>query len=81
MRPEPKIFSVYSNIPLYVVISDRRSRKYGIVLGSIEDLCRQLGIEYEEMETCTKFSAPKNRLQLFIEKLHFSRTYYSNDPI
>jgi len=80
MRPKLTIFSVYSNVPLEFTLIDKRSRKYGIIFGKVKDLCRQLGIEYEEMESCTRFYAPKNRLQLFVEKLHFSKTYYSHNP-
>ena len=32
------------------------------------------------LKTCYKYSAPRSRLQQFMEKLHFSLTKYSREP-
>ena len=81
MRPKPKTYSIYSRVPHDFVLFDKRSGKYGIVFGTVSDLCRQLGVEYEKLDKCTRFYAPKNRLQLFVEKLHFSKNFYSDEPL
>ena len=51
---------------------DRRYRTCGIVFGSIENVAQQYGIKMEELPFGLKLSAPRNRMQMFVEKLHFS---------
>jgi hypothetical protein len=59
---------------------DTRDQSYGIVFGRIRDVARQHGVRIKKLENCNEFSAPQLRLQLFIEKLHFSKTPYSSRP-
>ncbi len=71
---------VYSQISMNAELMDIRTYSYGIIFGTVEDLCRQYGIKYKQLERCVEFSAPRSRLQIFIEKLHFSRQSYSYNP-
>jgi len=79
-KVRPDIMSIYARISLYSEILDLRRGNAGLKFGIIIDICRQYGIKYEILENCIKYSAPKSRLQMFIEKLHFSLTPYSERP-
>jgi len=79
MNTPPNI-SVYSNVPLDLVLIDKRNRHKGISFGKVRDICAQYGIEYEEGPYSTRFYAPKTRLQMFVDKLHFSRSDYTEEP-
>jgi len=69
--------SIYSKIPLNKELMDRRIGFNGLRFGLLKDVCRQYGIKYEILNNCIKYTAPKSRLQMFVEKLHFSLTPYS----
>jgi len=56
---------------------DRRIRTNGIVFGNVEEVSKNLGITLVDTEDGLMASAPKNRLQLFCEKLHFSGIKFS----
>ena len=76
MRPEE--ISIYADIRLNKVLKDHRQWTYGFVFGTVEAIARQCGVKINDLGTCKEFTAPKNRLQLFVEKLHFSKTSYSS---
>jgi hypothetical protein len=71
---------LYADVDLNKNISDIRSNTYGQSFGTVGGICKQYGIKYRNVGNCIEFSAPKLRMQLFIEKLHFSRTKYSYKP-
>ena len=48
----------------------------GINFGSLEQVSKNLGIKMEIVESGLIFSAPRVRLQMFVEKLHFSMIGY-----
>ena len=73
---QPEI-SVFSKVLMTKALRDVRQGHYGDKFGTVADVCRQYGIKYKKLSNCIQFIAPKSRLQLFIEKLHFSRTPYS----
>ena len=75
--PKPQLNYVYSKISLDAELIDIRMDSYGIFFGKVEDLCRQYGVKHKQFDNCIGFYAPKSRLRLFIEKLHFSQTPYS----
>jgi len=72
---------IYSQVSENKTLMDRRPQTYGMIFGKVSDLCRQLGIDMTVLKNCIEFSAPKPRLQLFAEKLHFSLTPFSYDPM
>jgi len=73
---QPEI-SIFSQVLMTKELRDRRRGNYGDKFGTVASACRQYGIKYKKLSNCIQFTAPKGRLQLFIEKLHFSRTPYS----
>ena len=72
--------SIYSRASLHSTLKDVRPRTYGAIFGTVEGIARQYGVKITKLSTCYKFSAPKSRLQMFVEKLHFSKTPYSGHP-
>ena len=76
-RPE---LSVYARIPIKMQLLDCRKKTLRFTFGTVENICRQYGIKWEKMANCIKFTAPKSRLQMFVEKLHFARVGYSENP-
>lgn len=71
--------SIYINDRFDTVLKDTRIGHYGIVFGTIGSVCRQYGIKVAEVNGRIQLSAPKMRLMMLIEKLHFGRVrYYRN---
>lgn len=79
-EPKQQKHYIYSQISEDSELMDTRPHSYGIVFGNIKDVCRQYGIKYKVLARCIEFSAPRIRLQMFIEKLHFARRPYSKKP-
>lgn len=73
--------SIYSKVKLDIPLSDVRPTSYGLRFGSVRSICKQYGIKIVEHEGFTEFIAPKNRLQMLVEKLHFSMNKYSKKPL
>jgi hypothetical protein len=73
-------YSIYAKVSENTSLMDTRSYSFGCKFGKVKDVCRQYGIKYKKLDTCIEFTAPKLRLQLFIEKLHFARKQYSRSP-
>jgi len=68
---------IYASVNLDQMLIDVRSYTYGLKFGTVRDICNQFGIKITAMQKgVLEFSAPKLRMQMFIEKLHFSRTRY-----
>jgi len=80
MNEQPKNSSIYSSVPLTTDLRDVRSGRWGQKFGTVEAICKQYGIKCIKHPKYTEFTAPKIRLQLFLEKLHFSKTHYSKIP-
>jgi len=59
------------------VLIDRRLRSFGVVFGTLEAVARQYGVRIEDNGDYRICFAPKNRLQLFAEKLHFACVRFS----
>jgi len=56
---------------------NRKVQKYGdLEFGTISQVAKNLGIKMEIADGGLIFSAPKPRLQMFVEKLHFSLIRY-----
>jgi hypothetical protein len=81
--------SVYARVTKETVLKNLRFGGGGLLVGRVEDVARQYGIQIEEVQVedkkgrmvdWLKFTAPKGRLQIFAEKLHFSRTPYFSEP-
>jgi hypothetical protein len=48
----------------------------GMSFGTISQVAKNLGVKMKVVEKGLTFSAPKGRLQMFVEKLHFSMVGY-----
>jgi hypothetical protein len=68
-----KTASIYSKVNPEKEIFDLRLRTRGFSFGKISTLSSQYGINIEQNGSIFKFSAPKSRLQMFAEKLHFAQ--------
>jgi hypothetical protein len=55
------------------MLLDRRPLTNGIVFGTIENVAKQYGIKMKVNGDMYIYTAPKSRLQLFVEKLHFAK--------
>jgi len=73
--------SIYAKVSVNKMLSDFRPYTFGCTFGLVKDVCKQYGVKYRELENCVEFTAPKSRLQFFVEKLHFSRISYSTKPL
>ena len=71
---------LYSTESAKTVLMDKRQYTYGIVFGTIEKVASQYGVKMEQNSGYLKFTAPKMRLQMFMEKLHFAAQHYSFSP-
>ena len=77
MENKPTEISIYSRVDIDAILMDARAGKWGQKFGTVKDICRQYGIKCVSHGSYNEFIAPKTRIQLFMEKLHFSRTSYS----
>jgi len=76
MKEVEQNISVCAKVNLNQVLHDRRLGFVGIRFGTVEQICKQYGITYKQMPGHIEFSAPKLRLQMLIERLHFSKNKY-----
>lgn len=76
IEPKQEELTVYSKVALNKLLKDVRVNTYGFKFGTVESICKQFGIKYKVLSDCVEFKAPKLRLQMLIEKLHFSKTGY-----
>ena len=58
------------------VLKDQRGASHGIIFGTIEGIAKQYGVKMSMKGQAYVYTAPKNRLQLFVEKLHFARAQF-----
>ena len=69
----PEILKVGTFFPPNYNLIDQRMKRKGISFGTIEEAAKQYGIKMTIKDKMFIYSSPKNRLQLFVEKLHFAR--------
>lgn len=74
IKPDP---SIYSSVNLDKPLADFRPVTYGQKFGTPRHICKQFGIKIIDHGNYTQFTAPKPRLQMLIERLHFSKSNYS----
>ena len=71
MEKQPSL-SIWAQLGRGTVLTDLRTGTWGDTFGTVENVARQYGIKIEESDGGLVFSAPKTRLQMFVERLHFS---------
>ena len=73
---KPATLTLKAKVTPDTVLIDIRPYKRKFNFGTVKGLCKTFGIKMVEKEGYCEFSAPKNQLQLFLEKLHFSGTQH-----
>ena len=73
---KPSELKLFAKVSLTKQLYDVRPGRRGMSFGTVENVCRQYGISYKKTPSGFEFSAPKLRLQMLMEKLHFSRINY-----
>jgi hypothetical protein len=75
---KPEDAKVLILAPLDFQLIDRRPRHSGLDLGTIESAAKQYGVKIRKNKDYDgyEFIAPISRLQMFVEKLHFSGVPY-----
>jgi len=77
IKPKSEELSVIVKAGRSYKLIDKRIRTNGIYFGTVEDVAKNLGVSLKDTEKGLEASAPKMRLQIFVEKLHFSGVRYS----
>ena len=72
-----EIITVLCNYSVDRNLIDRRMNRYGSSLGSISTLSKQYGVEITKRGEYVFYSAPKRRMQMFIQNLHFANVSYT----
>lgn len=72
----PENITIFAEISLSYMLEDKRPSKKGLVFGKVSNVAKQYGIEFKTHMNGVLFAAPKSRLQIFVEKLHFSGINY-----
>jgi len=72
-----KNVSIYSPVKINTILVDKRLKYRGIIFGTVSQVASQYGVKTDKIGKYIKFTAPKSRLQLFAEKLHFSGVAFS----
>lgn len=70
------IVKVFSQVSPDKTLVDLRLHRNFCKFGKVSDVARQYGIEIRPVDGGIEFSAPKSRMQMFVEKLHFSQVGY-----
>ena len=75
-RDKPKI-RVFAQVAEDQVLIDQRPRTYNLVFGNVKNVAKQYGIDYEVVPSGVIFEAPDDRMQMFVQRLHFSRVRFA----
>jgi len=77
IKPKAEELSIIIRGKRSTKLIDRRISTNGINFGTVEEVAKNLGVTISDTDRGLKAFAPKTRLQLFVEKLHFSGIRYS----
>lgn len=72
IKPQAEELSITVYANRNTGLTDRRIRSNGIYFGTVEELAKNLGVTIKDTDVGVIASAPKMRLQTFVERLHFS---------
>ncbi len=70
---KPEDIRIITQVPDTTELIDKRLYNNFARFGNIMDVARQYGIKSKKVSNGIEFYAPKSRLQMFVEKLHFSQ--------
>lgn len=76
MENRPDMITIFSQVSSDKRLMDLRLHRNFPLFGNILDVARQYGIKHREVSGGIEFTAPKSRMQMFAEKLHFSQVSY-----
>jgi hypothetical protein len=76
IKPSPEQISVIIERSKDFSLIDKRLRTSGINFGTIQEVAKNLGVTLKDTDKGLVASAPKMRMQIFVEKLHFSGVRY-----
>jgi len=76
MNNRPDIITIFAQVSANKKLVDQRLNRNFAFFGDILRVAKQYGIQYKEVSGGIQFSAPKSRMQIFVEKLHFSQIRY-----
>jgi hypothetical protein len=68
------IVKIISEVSDQTELIDKRLYHNFAKFGNVIDVARQYGVKFKKVKEGMEFSAPRSRLQMFVEKLHFSQT-------
>ena len=74
--PKPDMIRVFAQIAPNQLLRDVRLTRRFSVFGTVMTVARQYGIKFRPVDGGLEFIAPKSRMQMFVEKLHFSGIPY-----
>jgi hypothetical protein len=69
---KPPVITIMARVRMESMLRDTRYFSYEHIFGKVEDVAKQYGVKATQKEGYMEFSAPKSRMQLFVEKLHFA---------
>lgn len=76
MENRPDMITIFSQVSSDKRLVDLRLHRNFPLFGNILSVAKQYGIKYREVSGGIEFTAPKSRMQMFAEKLHFSQISY-----
>ena len=68
--------SIRARVNRNKMLLDLRQGRRGLLIGTVESVAAQYGITITESDGYTIFTAPRKRLQMMAEKLHFAGIKY-----
>jgi len=77
-KAKPEEMKIFVQSSPHRALKDYRVRRNFSPFGNIMDVARQYGIKVKVFPNGLECSAPKIRLQMFAEKLHFSHVPYQS---
>jgi len=69
---KPPVVRICSRVSLEYMLRDTRYTSNQYVFGKVGQVAKQYGVKVIAGEGYNSFEAPRSRMQLFVEKLHFA---------
>jgi len=76
IKAKPQDITIIVEVKPTKMLKDMRLGKHFAKFGNIMDVAKQYGIKATAFPNGIQFSAPKTRMQIFVEKLHFSQVSF-----
>lgn len=66
------IITITANVSPSQELFDKRPTRFGMKIGTVENICKQYGIKYQWANDKWNFFSSKKQMQFFAERLHFA---------